>query len=117
MQQMRTAVRELFRELADLPSEERDRIFAERRIGADLRAELESLLRHDSGSGELLPRCVSDVAQEALRSEDSPLARFCGPYRLVELLGSGGMGTVYLAERRDGEIEQKVAIKLLRADV
>jgi serine/threonine-protein kinase len=35
---------------------------------------------------------------------------------LVRLLGSGGMGTVYLAERRDGEIEQKVAIKLLRAD-
>src|SRR5204862_506894 len=37
-------------------------------------------------------------------------------HRLVQLLGSGGMGTVYLAERRDGEIEQQVAIKLLRAD-
>lgn len=31
-------------------------------------------------------------------------------------LGSGGMGTVYLAERSDGEIQQSVAVKLLRAD-
>ena len=36
-----------------------------------------------------------------------------GPYRRVRLLGSGGMGTVYLAERHDGEIKQKVAVKLL----
>ena len=39
----------------------------------------------------------------------------CGPYRLGRLLGSGGMGAVYLGERSDGEIQQKVAIKLLRA--
>jgi tetratricopeptide (TPR) repeat protein len=63
-----------------------------------------------------LARCVSGVAEAALRAEDSPLAHSCGPYRLIQLLGSGGMGSVYLAERRDGEIEQKVAIKLLRAD-
>ncbi|MGC3981354.1 MAG: serine/threonine-protein kinase [Steroidobacteraceae bacterium] len=37
-----------------------------------------------------------------------------GAYRLVRLLGSGGMGEVYLAERIDHEFEQKVAIKLVR---
>jgi tetratricopeptide (TPR) repeat protein len=86
----------------------------ERRMAADLCAEVE--LTHDSTSTESLGRRVSDVAEEALRSDNNPLARDCGPYRLVQLLGSGGMGTVYLAERRDGEIEHKVAIKLLRAD-
>jgi tetratricopeptide (TPR) repeat protein len=39
-----------------------------------------------------------------------------GTYRLVLLIGQGGMGSVWLAERSDGEIEQKAAIKLLRAD-
>ena len=39
-----------------------------------------------------------------------------GPYRLVSLIGQGGMGSVWLAERSDGEIQHKAAIKLLRAD-
>lgn len=38
-----------------------------------------------------------------------------GPWRLLEAIGRGGMGTVHLAQRADGEFEQKVAIKLLRA--
>jgi len=116
MQFMRATVRELFHELADVPRAERERILSERGIGAELRAEVESLLSHDLTSGDSLTRYVSDAAHEVLRSDHGPFARSCGPYRLVRLLGSGGMGAVYLAERRDGEIEQKVAIKLLRAD-
>ncbi len=34
-----------------------------------------------------------------------------GPYRLLDVIGSGGMGFVYLAERDDREFEQRVAIK------
>lgn len=36
-----------------------------------------------------------------------------GPYRVLELLGRGGMSSVYLAERADGAYEQRVALKLL----
>ena len=38
-----------------------------------------------------------------------------GPYQLVEQLGMGGMGMVYLAERADGAFEQKVALKYVRS--
>lgn len=37
-----------------------------------------------------------------------------GPWRILELLGSGGMSHVYLAERCDGAFEQQVALKLVR---
>lgn len=37
-----------------------------------------------------------------------------GPYRVVEPLGRGGMGAVLLAERADGQFEQRVALKLIR---
>jgi eukaryotic-like serine/threonine-protein kinase len=46
-------------------------------------------------------------------TQDS-VGREVGPYRLLREVGRGGSGTVYLAERVDGEFEQRVAIKLLR---
>jgi serine/threonine protein kinase len=94
---MNPLVRNLFHELADLPHEERERVLAEQRISPEIRAELESLLTFDS------PEVSANV--------------HWGPYRRVRILGAGGMGTVYLAERTDGEIQQQVAIKFLRDDV
>lgn len=38
-----------------------------------------------------------------------------GPWQLVRLLGSGGMGDVWLGERVDGAVEQRVAIKRVRS--
>ncbi len=36
-----------------------------------------------------------------------------GPFRVVRLIGKGGMGAVYLAERVEGDFTQRVALKLL----
>ncbi len=40
-----------------------------------------------------------------------------GPWRLRHVLGTGGMGEVWLGERDDGTVEQRVAIKRVRADL
>jgi serine/threonine protein kinase/tetratricopeptide (TPR) repeat protein len=40
-----------------------------------------------------------------------------GAYRLVSLIGQGGMGTVWLAERCDGRFEGRAAVKLLNVAV
>src|SRR5688572_24952912 len=45
---------------------------------------------------------------------DNFLGRQIGPYQLVREIGRGGMGAVYLAERADGEFQQRVAIKLIK---
>jgi tetratricopeptide (TPR) repeat protein len=112
---MNQEVRLLFHELADLSPGEREQVFRDRQIGSELRAEVESLLGFDSTSNQYLTDGVSNAAQELLRSASGRELSYCGQYRLVRLLGSGGMGVVYLAERTDGEIQQQVAVKLLGA--
>jgi hypothetical protein len=112
---MNDAVRLLFQELADLSSSERENLFRERQTPANLRAEVESLLTFDSPNEHGLTARAGTVAEEALRFSEGGQVRQCGPYRLGKFLGAGGMGSVYLAERSDGEIQQKVAVKLLHA--
>jgi serine/threonine protein kinase len=105
---MNPVVRLLFHEVADLTRSEREKLLAERQIAPELRAEIESLLSFDSKSDRARNASVADTADEAA---------YWGAYRRVRVLGTGGMGTVYLAERTDGEIQQQVAVKVLRTDV
>lgn len=85
---------------------------------AALRTEVLKLLRADAQGAAFLERPALDVVTEW---SDHPapgteIGRRIGPYRLVRLLGRGGMGRVYLAERDDGQFEQQVAMKLLSHD-
>ncbi len=64
-----------------------------------------------ASEGGLLSRLGSWVREQAA-AEEVPDRRV-GAYRLVEQIGSGGMGVVYRAERADGAFEQRVALKLL----
>lgn len=76
--------------------------------------ELEEMLAaHEAETGLAIERrLISDT--EASSSILAPGTRV-GPYEIVRLLGRGGMGEVYLSERADGEYEQRVALKLMRA--
>lgn len=84
-----------------------------------LRATLDRLLRAAETDEPLLT--VSGAAAHAVAALTGPEAPLpqpgerVGAYRVVGHLGRGGMATVYLAERADGEFEQTVALKLLDA--
>lgn len=75
-------------------------------LAADLRALLET---HRA----LLDESFLDAAPAAFADLRVAAGQALGPYTLVEPIGQGGMGTVWLAERSDGRFERKVAIKLL----
>ena len=62
---------------------------------------------------------VAALWEAAAEDQDlaEPPADSFGPYRVVRELGRGGMGAVYLADRVDGEFEQRVAIKVLPTPV
>jgi len=107
-------IQSLFLAAADLPLPERD-AFLKTACGDDteLAADVLSLLREDSQTGSVLDGEVADVARQMFGHTAEPLfSGEFGPYRLREILGEGGMGVVYLAERQD--LHSLVAIKILR---
>lgn len=74
--------------------------------------EVEELLAFDSGASAFLERDISAAASRALPLVDAS-GRRCGAYQLLHVIGRGGMGAVYLAERAEGEVRQQVAVKFL----
>jgi serine/threonine-protein kinase len=105
----------LFRATANLTPEERARYCQEHDVSSEACAELESLMLFDRSETGSLTGCVADAAGDAFRGGSEDLAgRRYGPWEIVRLLGGGGMGAVYLARRADGEVEQTVAVKLIR---
>lgn len=102
----------LLDEALDLPAEARAAWHAElaRREPrlSEVVTELLSSMSLESGDTRsavsALPIALGTSAQEG---------RMYGPWRVLTLLGQGGMGTVWLAERADGLFERKVALKLL----
>lgn len=111
---MRIRVQEVFHEVADLSQEVRNQYFAVHEVEHDVQAEVEALIAFDSAASASFIRDIGQVASQAIERRETPNMR-CGPYRLIQVIGRGGMGTVYLAERVDGEVTQRVAVKLLKS--
>lgn len=102
----------LFGELAGLSPEQRQRYYSAHGTAEELRREVESLLAYDGGPS--MDGIVETAVGLAFRETASD-GDWCGPFRLLRQIGRGGMGIVYLAERADGEVRQRVAVKLLRS--
>ena len=105
----------VFETALDRPSDQRAE-FVRRACGPDheLRVSVESLLTLDRKHQGFLELAVSQPELRPISEPSSPWRDRClGPYRIRRQIGRGGMSRVYLGERSDGDIEQKVAIKLI----
>jgi serine/threonine protein kinase/tetratricopeptide (TPR) repeat protein len=109
-------LQELFHEaLARAPEQRAAFLDQECADDADLRAEVERLLSaNDRAGGFIHEPAIASAGFALPEEEESQAGRRVGVYRLVRLLGRGGMGAVYLADRDDGAFVQRVAIKLIK---
>ena len=86
--------------------------FIRQQCGADisLADEALSFLGRDTGGWSAMP---AEIEQMLTRVETLKPGVLLDRYRIVRELGHGGMGVVYLAERRD-EVAHRVAVKVLK---
>ncbi len=105
----------LFDHALQLPPEERE-AFLEAACGTDecRRRELISLIAAHESAGEFLENPVVLCAAHLVDEVDEMEGATLGNYRILERIGVGGMGAVYLAARADRAFERKVALKLIK---
>ena len=103
-------IKRIYQQALDVDKSERHAfVLAECGKDSDLAGEVIKLLDVPTRGSQDLNGIVGSAA-ESLGGALSSGERV-GSYRILRVIGSGGMGHVYLAERDDSEFEQRVAIK------
>ncbi|MEM9594519.1 MAG: protein kinase [Acidobacteriota bacterium] len=67
-------------------------------------------------SADLSYQAMTQLGGVAVTEGSGPLLARVGPYRMLEILGEGGMGRVYLAEQLE-PVHRRVALKVMRSSI
>jgi eukaryotic-like serine/threonine-protein kinase len=109
-------IKEIFSNALRLEGEDRKRYLEKAcEDNKKLLNEVDSLLRAHDNQGPL-DKSLDNIKRTALSGNNLKdiKGNIIGTYRITDVLGHGGMGNVFLAERADGQYDQKVALKVLR---
>jgi serine/threonine protein kinase len=107
----------IFCDALEIADDDERSAFLDRATGGDseLRQQVEELLEVRSRAGDFLesPAVPATAAVERSAPGEGP-GTLIGPYKLLERIGEGGMGEVWLAEQR-APMQRKVALKIIKA--
>ena len=113
-------LQDLFVLARELPAEDHDAFLAQHCGGdGELRSQLATMLRADREDAMRFldsPVLAAPPDLEEVQSDDAVLAELpekIGSYRILECLGEGGMGVVYLAEQTE-PVRREVAVKVVK---
>lgn len=108
-------IKEVFLSAVELDTSARHEFLADACAQDDeLRAEVEKMMAADEEAAEFLESSPAEKLAGACLTGSVSDLQHLGCWRLVQELGHGGMGVVYLAERNDGQFAQQAAIKIIR---
>lgn len=94
-------IKEAFAEAVEMPMGQRE-IFVAQNCEPEIRVEVEKMLEMDA----------NDSLETSPLQQFNPIGKTIGKYKVLEEIGRGGMGKVYLATRED--LGQKVALKIIK---
>lgn len=108
-------VKDVFAAALEEPLALRADLIAELCAGDEaIRGEVESLLAAHEEPDQLLEKNTINLAAQLQTGKHAYDGKRFGSYRILREIGRGGMGTVFLAERADGQFKQEVALKIIR---
>lgn len=107
-------IKEIFAEVIGLDDVDRRHRLDELCDGDQkIRVEVEALLRSNDEVENFIEEPAFTVASALPTDAEPTVDKMIGHYRILREIGRGGMGTVFWAERDDGEFQQEVAIKVV----
>ena len=96
-----------------MPETERTSFLAKCEV--NLREEVAKLLKsHENADDFILEPAIVNIGLASENETDFYIGKQIDEYKILEEIGHGGMGTVYLANRADESFDKKVAIKLIK---
>src|SRR5262245_39210374 len=102
----------IFAEALDKGSSQECAAFLDSVCGTDaaLRARVENLLKSHEQAGSFLRKPLAATMDEPARERPGTVI---GPYKLLQQIGEGGMGVVFMAEQQE-PVRRKVALKIIK---
>src|SRR5207248_3272127 len=109
-------VEEIFHAVRGLPLAEREGYLAAHCPDSGVRRQVEELLAAEAHAGDFLqaPATGANPDEYTAGFENSAPPDRIGPYKLLQRLGEGGMGEVWMAEQ-SVPVHRKVALKVIKA--
>jgi eukaryotic-like serine/threonine-protein kinase len=114
-----TSVRSIFGRVLEIESSGERAAYLNEACGdnADLRSEVDSLLEAIDKAGNFMKQAVAPAIEEGSTSDEPSITErpgaVIGPYKLLQQIGEGGMGVVYMAEQQE-PVRRKVALKIIK---
>ena len=108
-------VKDVLHDVLQIPAGQRASFLDNACIGDQtLRLEVESLLLEESAGTEGFLGSLDLSLEDVRYGNASWVGRRIGSYEIIDIIGEGGMGSVYRAERADEQYQKQVAIKIVK---